>query len=66
MSEPIQLSHTIKDVIKRTSLSHATIYRAIKDGRLKAVKCGKRTLIKHVDLEAFIASLPSIQTDNAA
>ena len=66
MTEPIRLSYTVKVVMRRTSLSHATIYRAIGDGRLKAVKCGKRTLIKHSDLEGFIDSLPSFQTDNAA
>tara|TARA_R110001592_G_scaffold294831_2_gene564667 strand:+ start:975 stop:1175 length:201 start_codon:yes stop_codon:yes gene_type:complete len=66
MTEDFKLSYTVKDVMRRTSLSHATIYRAIGDGRLKAVKCGKRTLVKHVDLEAFISSLPSIQTNNVA
>ena len=45
MTEDFKLSYTVKDVMRRTSLSHATIYRAIGDGRLKAVKCGKRTLV---------------------
>ena len=39
------------------------IYEAIADGRLKARKFGKRTLILRADLQAFLASLPVALAD---
>jgi len=41
-----------------TAHSRSSVYAAIKDGRLIAVKAGKRTLFRMTDLQAFVASLP--------
>jgi len=39
-------------------LGRTTIYEAISEGRLKARKCGKRTLVLRADLCDFLAALP--------
>ena len=39
--------------------SRTKTYEEIKSGRLRAVKCGKRTLITEDDAEAWLRSLPS-------
>ena len=38
--------------------SRATAYRAIAAGRIRAVKCGRATLIDVASAEAWFASLP--------
>jgi excisionase family DNA binding protein len=35
-------------------------YDEIKSGRLRAVKCGKRTLVTEDDAEAWLRSLPTV------
>jgi excisionase family DNA binding protein len=35
-------------------------YEEIKSGRLRAVKCGKRTLVTEDDAEAWLRSLPTV------
>jgi excisionase family DNA binding protein len=53
-----KIAYCIKDVIRNTSLSRATIYRAIGRGDLRAVKRGRRTLILADELARFIDQLP--------
>jgi excisionase family DNA binding protein len=40
-------------------------YRLIKEGRLKAVKVDSKTLIRHDDAEAWLASLAPLPTEDA-
>ncbi|WOH51130.1 MULTISPECIES: helix-turn-helix domain-containing protein [unclassified Bradyrhizobium] len=40
-------------------IGRTKIYQAISEGRLKARKCGKRTLILRDELRHFLVSLPS-------
>jgi hypothetical protein len=35
-------------------------YEEIKSGRLRAVKCGKRTFVTEDDAEAWLRSLPTV------
>ena len=44
--------------VRYTSLSRTHLYEALRLGRLKAKKCGRRTLIAFADLDAYLASLP--------
>ena len=37
-------------------------YQNIKDGKLRAVKAGSKTLILHRDAEAWVRSLPEMRT----
>lgn len=53
-----QVALSINEVAKRTSIGRSTIFSAIRDGKLRAVKVGNRTLIRIEDLKAFLDSLP--------
>jgi excisionase family DNA binding protein len=56
MNTPIAC--TIPDAVRVSGISRTSIYGALKEGRLSAVKCGKRTLITYASLSNFLASLP--------
>jgi hypothetical protein len=47
----------VPDVVEMTSLSRATLFTEIARGRLQAVKCGRRTLITHDALVAYVELL---------
>jgi excisionase family DNA binding protein len=59
--ESPKLSYTIKEVRKLVSISNTTIYRAIGNHELRAVKFGHKTLILAKDLHDWLASLPAIR-----
>jgi excisionase family DNA binding protein len=50
---------SISEVCNATTLGRTKIYKAIAQGRLKARKDGKRTIILTDDLRAFLMALPS-------
>lgn len=56
---PIAL--TISDAVKVSGLSRTSLYAALKRRDLAAVKCGRRTLIRHEELQAYMAGLPAYQ-----
>ncbi len=60
MIPPLTLS--IADVCKATGIGRSSIYNAIKDGKLRAVKFAGRTLIRAEDLTAFLDGLPTLST----
>jgi excisionase family DNA binding protein len=49
---------SISEACKVAGIGQTRLYGAIADGRLKARKFGKRTLILRGDLLAFLAALP--------
>jgi excisionase family DNA binding protein len=49
---------SVQEACAVAGLGRTKIYEAITDGRLKARKCGKRTLILRDELRQFLASLP--------
>jgi hypothetical protein len=49
---------TVKEFGARYRLGHTKIYEEINAGRLRAVKCGSRTLILARDARAWERSLP--------
>jgi excisionase family DNA binding protein len=49
---------SIPDACEMASVGRSTIYAAITEGRLKARKLGRRTLILRDDLAHFLAALP--------
>jgi hypothetical protein len=51
---------TIKEFGARYRLGHTKIYEEIGAGRLRAVKCGSRTLILARDAAAWERSLPAL------
>jgi excisionase family DNA binding protein len=56
--EPLAL--TIPEIAKMGGPKRDTAYKAIKAGRLRAIKEGRRTLILVEDLKKYLAALPAI------
>ena len=54
----VPLALGIFEAARAAGVSRSTIFEEIKVGRLKARKAGRRTLILHEDLAAWLASLP--------
>jgi excisionase family DNA binding protein len=51
-------AYTIAEISQLTGLGRTRLFGEIRSGRLRATKCGRRTLILAEDLEAFLGSLP--------
>jgi hypothetical protein len=51
-------AYSIKDLTERSPFSRSEIYRQINAGRLRARKCGRKTIVTDDDWQAFLASLP--------
>ena len=62
--EPIAL--TIPDAVKASGASRTAIYEALRQGKLIALKHGKRTLIPADALKAWLSSMPAYQPSQAA
>lgn len=60
------LSYTIAEAHERARLGRTKIYEAINTGDLRAVKCGRRTLILHDDLVRYLQSLPTIKAEQGS
>ncbi|GLI21668.1 excisionase family DNA binding protein [Xanthobacter flavus] len=50
---------SITGAAKRSSVSDSTVKRAIRDGKLKAKKFGRRTLILRADFNEWLHGLPA-------
>lgn len=55
------LMMSIKDAFREARIGRTKIYAEIGAGRLRAVKLGRRTLIRRSDFEAWIAALPQMK-----
>jgi excisionase family DNA binding protein len=53
-----KLAYTIKEICKLIGISRATFCQAMQNKELRAVKCGRRTLIMAKDLEAWMQAWP--------
>ncbi len=60
------LAISIREATRLLDLSRATVYRLIGKGRLKAVKCGSRTLVPMDSLRELLASLRPLRRDGGA
>lgn len=56
----IPLAYRIDDACSIAGVGRTLLYAAIRDGKLKAKKMGRRTLILRTSLEAWLAALPSV------
>jgi excisionase family DNA binding protein len=54
------LAYEIDRACAVSGLGRSKVYELIGERRLKAKKCGRKTLILRADLEAFLESLPGI------
>jgi excisionase family DNA binding protein len=57
---------SIAEFCGRYGPSRTTTYELIKQGRLRARKIGKRTIITEDDAEDFLRCLPTMVPDNTA
>lgn len=53
------IAHPIPDAAKISGQSRTRIYNLLSEGKLRAVKSGKRTLILAASLREYVASLPA-------
>lgn len=58
---PEKLTFTMKEASVALGVGKTTLYAAIAEGRLAAVKLGNRTLIPADSLRAWLASLPTVR-----
>src|SRR5262245_51408293 len=54
------IAYSMKDAARVTGCSLTRIKRAIRQGELQAHKDGRRTLITHVELQRWVAAMPTI------
>ncbi|MDT8333361.1 helix-turn-helix domain-containing protein [Roseomonas gilardii] len=59
-------SVTVKQAREMTGLGNTTVYALIRDGRLKSVKLGKRTLILTDSIKALLAAAPPAYENGTA
>lgn len=55
----VKLAYTIDEASKMSGIGRTSLYAEIRSGRLAARKMGRRTVIAHSDLVAFVAQLPN-------
>ena len=46
--------YTVKEITEYLKLHKTTVFRMIKDGRLKAIKIGKEYRFKETDIQEFL------------
>lgn len=54
-----QLAYDVLTAAEKVGVGRSTIFDEIKSGNLVARKVGRRTLIRHEDLVAWTAALPT-------
>jgi len=55
----VSLAYHISDAIRVSGATRTAIYEAMRSGRLPYRKLGRRTLIMHSDLQAWLDGLPA-------
>ncbi len=59
-----KLGLTVDDLVAASGLGRTSIYAEIRDGRLVARKCGRRTIILHTDATDWLKNLPRLGMEN--
>ncbi len=59
--EAFALAYTIPDLLKILGVGRTHLYCQINSGALPARKVGRRTLVLHEDVQAFLRNLPVIR-----
>jgi excisionase family DNA binding protein len=56
------VAYSIASAVVATGRSRVRIYRAIRDGELKARKDGRAVMIEHAELARWIADMPEARS----
>ena len=56
-----KLAYTIKEFMALAGVGRSFVYEAIAEGHLKAVKAGRKTLIREEDARAWLDALPAMK-----
>ncbi len=59
------LGLSIPEVCRTTGIGRTTIYEEIRAGRLRALKLGRRTIIRTTDLQKWLDALPELRRERA-
>ena len=62
MLDSHKILYSIPEASAALSLGRTKIYTEIKEGRLRALKSGRRTLITAEAIQEYIASLPALKS----
>ncbi len=60
-----KLAFNIREVVQVTGIGRSTLFKHLKDGRLKARRANGRLLVLRADLERFLANLPEREEEAA-
>lgn len=52
-----QLGHSVDEVVRISGLGRTLVFSEIKEGRLVARKCGRRTIVLRSDIERWLSHL---------
>lgn len=66
MSDPPKNAISIQEFCFRNTISRSRCYIEIREGRLKRLKCGQRSLIPITELEAWLTRLQQLPTPTPA
>jgi excisionase family DNA binding protein len=55
--EPHPLAYCVEDVAKALGIGRTYVFHLIKEGQLRAVKIGRRTLVPVREVEAFLVRI---------
>lgn len=58
-AEPRKLAHTIIEAARISGIPRSSLYELARDGKLRVVKRGRRSLILDEDLRTFLRNLPA-------
>ncbi len=62
---PGRLALNVAEAVRTSGLGRSTLYAALRTGKLRARKCGRRTIILTEDLGRFLTSLPNKEANDA-
>jgi excisionase family DNA binding protein len=57
----VQLAYSVPDAAAMIGISRRTCYELMTSGQLRSVKLGRRRLVRHTDLVAFVDALADEQ-----
>ena len=62
----VTLAYTIAEACAIARRGRTSLYKAIRNSELRAIKCGRGTLILPADLRRWLKSIPAVKPKNRA